>query len=619
VEEILRRGSQAGAAAAEVSKAAAEESEARRKKREEEEELQGIVNGALKWSEDFDKQWSDFKQKFDQLFELGAQKLGESLNNTPAGRAGLRPVEQVDEARVAQILRRASRLVVLTGAGVSAESGIPTFRGADGYWTVGSENYRPQELATWKKFDEMPEELWRWYQYRWGVCTKASTNPGHHALVDLEGSFQGDFLLVTQNIDGLHKQAGSDPARLCEIHGRIDQMRCDERVEGSCLQGVDLDDPANFELVNSTIYATPEPAEDEQAECLPKCHRCGVRQRPKILWFDETYNEAIYKHKTVMRATEACDVLLIVGTQLTTGLPNAMVRAVRCSGAAVLRIDPLFDADESAGMLHLQAKSGESLPRVIAELRELQKEPHLAPLATAPSGIAPQMQRTASRPSVKAKAAPKAAPKSMPRNLSSSRASSSRSPSAAGRSPGRSSSGSAALRAAGAVSLGGGATQVSSTPERQRVRSASRGPRGAADGAVAGFFVYGTLRPDDNSGATWTKSFCEGLSAEVATLPGASLYFPGSYPAVCFEQTRCAVRGVLLTPSAQDAPSAVMEAKLSEADRIEGYPDLYDRAVATVYTASGLPQLAYVYHRTGRFERELSDRIADGDWLSRRR
>merc|ERR1719169_116552 len=98
----------------------------------------------------------------------------------------LRAPEVVDETMVAQIIHRSKKIVVLTGAGVSAESGIPTFRGSDGFWTVGSENYRPQELATWQKFDENPEELWRWYQYRWGVCRKAQPNAGHHALVELD-------------------------------------------------------------------------------------------------------------------------------------------------------------------------------------------------------------------------------------------------------------------------------------------------------------------------------------------------------------------------------------------------------------------------------------------------
>jgi len=138
-----------------------------------------------------------------------------------------------------------------------------------------------------------------------------------------------------------------------------------------------------------------------------------------------------------------------------------------------------------------------------------------------------------------------------------------------------------------------------------------------ACGAACGFFVYGSLRPDDDSGAAWTKSFCEGMEAEAATLSGASLYVEG-YAALCFEETRCSVRGVLLRPTGLEAPS-VMSSKLVEADRIEGYPDLYDRAIVTVHTEHGEAVPAYVYHRTGRFDRSASQRIPDGDWLSRKR
>lgn len=130
--------------------------------------------------------------------------------------------------------------------------------------------------------------------------------------------------------------------------------------------------------------------------------------------------------------------------------------------------------------------------------------------------------------------------------------------------------------------------------------------------------MYGTLRPDDNSGAAWTKDFNEDMLAERAELPGASLYIE-SYPAVCLEQTRCAVRGVLLTPVAGGALSADarFQEKLDEADRIEGHPSFYDRSVRLVRTASGDVKRAYVYHRTGRVDREQCTRILDGDWLSR--
>src|SRR5678816_2740656 len=103
----------------------------------------------------------------------------------------------------------------LAGAGGSAESGIPTFRGKEGYWTIGSREYHPQELATRAAFDEMPWEVWAWYLYRRAVCRRAEPNPGHVAL-------------VTQNVDGLHRRAGSPDAQTFPIHGDIALMRCSD-------------------------------------------------------------------------------------------------------------------------------------------------------------------------------------------------------------------------------------------------------------------------------------------------------------------------------------------------------------------------------------------------------
>merc|ERR1711924_77364 len=136
----------------------------------------------------------------------------------------------------------------------------------------------------------------------------------------------GEFTLVTQNIDGLHLEAGSDRKRLYEIHGRIDEMRCDERIENSCLHGVNLSSEENFAKARATIVKTPAPAKVEADERLPVCAVCGVRQRPKILWFDECYNEPIYGSRSVEFATQDCDVLLVIGSQLPTGLPSSMVR-----------------------------------------------------------------------------------------------------------------------------------------------------------------------------------------------------------------------------------------------------------------------------------------------------
>src|SRR6185503_4423173 len=105
-------------------------------------------------------------------------------------------------------LARSGAVVALTGAGVSAESGIPTFRGKEGYWTIGAREYHPQELATHAAFEEMPWSVWAWYLYRRGVCMRAQPNAAHAALVRLATRLPDRFALVTQNVDGLHRRAG---------------------------------------------------------------------------------------------------------------------------------------------------------------------------------------------------------------------------------------------------------------------------------------------------------------------------------------------------------------------------------------------------------------------------
>ena len=118
------------------------------------------------------------------------------------------------------------QVVFLTGAGISAESGIPTFRGAEGFWRVGSRNYQPEELATFRAFRGMPAEIWSWYLYRYAMCRAAAPNPAHQALVELEQEIDDGFLLITQNVDGLHLRAGSSEQRTYQIHGNLEFIRC---------------------------------------------------------------------------------------------------------------------------------------------------------------------------------------------------------------------------------------------------------------------------------------------------------------------------------------------------------------------------------------------------------
>ena len=210
-------------------------------------------------------------------------------------------------------------VVVLTGAGISAESGIPTFRGPEGYWTVGSSVYRPQEMATQAAFRRMPEEVWRWYLHRRSVCRDAQPNRAHNALAELDNRLGDRFLLVTQNVDGLHLRAGSTLDRTYQIHGNVDYMRCAE----DCSQALE---PLPLEAVD-----TLEP---------PRCSACGEMARPHVLWFDEYYDENLYRFESSLKAAADCAVLITVGTSGETNLPQQMVALAARSGAMVVDINP---------------------------------------------------------------------------------------------------------------------------------------------------------------------------------------------------------------------------------------------------------------------------------------
>ncbi len=233
------------------------------------------------------------------------------------------------EPELARILRevkeRSGKVVVLTGAGISAESGIPTFRGKEGYWVVGSRNYMPQEMATHEMFERAPDEVWRWYLYRFGVCKDAKPNAGHEALVLLERALGERFTLVTQNIDGLHRRAGS--VRVFCIHGDAAFVRCD----AECGFGVGDLPP---------IVPRGDGALTPEERALLTCPRCGGWLRPHVLWFDEYYDEPHYRMESALGAASAADLLLVVGTSGATNLPMQIGRLAFTRGAALVDVNP---------------------------------------------------------------------------------------------------------------------------------------------------------------------------------------------------------------------------------------------------------------------------------------
>ena len=209
----------------------------------------------------------------------------------------------VREARAR--LQAAERVAVLTGSGVSAASGIPTFRGAGGLWR----RYRAEDLATPQAYTRDPELVWEWYKMRFMIVAAAEPNEAHRLLADLEAK-TSDFTLVTQNVDGLHKRAGSK--RVLELHGNITQGRCEVcgRVEG-----LEAD------------FAVP-----------PRCSSCGSRARPNVVWFGETLPQEMFA--AAVDAFASAEVALVIGTSALVEPAASLGRLAAQRGAFVIEINP---------------------------------------------------------------------------------------------------------------------------------------------------------------------------------------------------------------------------------------------------------------------------------------
>ncbi len=195
---------------------------------------------------------------------------------------------------------------VLTGAGISAESGVPTFRGDDGLW----KKFRPEELANVDAFLSNPSVVWEWYAYRRRLISEVHPNDGHRALVRLE-SLVDDLLVVTQNVDGLHQEAGS--TKVVEIHGNIRRNHCH-----ACKREMDVD-----------LLQQAGP---------PSCPQCGGMVRPSVVWFGEMLPMAAFG--TAELAARRCDLFLSVGTSGVVYPAASLPFTAKNSGAYLLEIDP---------------------------------------------------------------------------------------------------------------------------------------------------------------------------------------------------------------------------------------------------------------------------------------
>jgi NAD-dependent deacetylase len=241
--------------------------------------------------------------------------------------------EAIDLA--ARLVRPAKRIAVLTGAGISAESGLATFRGAGGLW----EGYRIEEVATPFAFQRDPELVWRFYNMRRAALHTVAPNPGHRALVELENRFGEHFTLVTQNVDGLHQAAGSK--NVLEVHGGLRRVRCTR-----CTR-----------VFERGIEPLPH---------LPKCEKCDGMLRPDIVWFHETLPEDVWQR--AIDAVQRCDCFLVIGTSAVVYPAAGLIDVARMEGADVIEVNVERSAASERVNVLLLGPSGTMLPELIKRL-----------------------------------------------------------------------------------------------------------------------------------------------------------------------------------------------------------------------------------------------------------
>ena len=238
--------------------------------------------------------------------------------------------------------REVKSVAVLTGAGVSAESGVPTFRGQDGLW----KKYSPQELATPQAFAKDPKLVWEWYDWRRRLIAPLKPNAAHRFIAALEKRYP-HFLLITQNIDGLHQKAGS--VRLVELHGNIWKVRCTK--EGTVKED----------------RRVPLP------QLPPSCENCGALLRPHVVWFGESLPPDALAQ--AMEAAENCDLFLVIGTSGVVYPAAALPQIARSHNAKILEINPEKTPISPIATWHLEGKAGEVCQALALSLGEPGRQP----------------------------------------------------------------------------------------------------------------------------------------------------------------------------------------------------------------------------------------------------
>ena len=218
----------------------------------------------------------------------------------------------------------------LTGAGISSESGLPTYRGSDGIWIKGTKYHKPEEFGTYAYFSRNQEEVWQYNLFWKKLIDAAHPGQGHFALAEIEKSLKDKFQLITQNVDGLHKKARS--RNIFEIHGNKQTVRCASECCGI------MPMPPELQSKELTEDLTAKDIE------LLHCPDCGDWLRPNTLWFDESYNEKMYFLDSALKAAKNTGILFIIGTSGATNLPQIIAETVLQYGGYLVEINTEEDS-----------------------------------------------------------------------------------------------------------------------------------------------------------------------------------------------------------------------------------------------------------------------------------
>ncbi|MGB9771099.1 MAG: SIR2 family NAD-dependent protein deacylase [Candidatus Kapaibacteriota bacterium] len=243
--------------------------------------------------------------------------------------------------KLIDILESANYVAVLTGAGISAESGIKTFRDPDGLWA----KFNPMELASIEGFMSNPQRVWEWYQYRREIIHKAQPNPGHYALVEFERIFP-QFTLITQNVDRLHQKAGS--SNVIELHGNI--------IDNHCFN------------CKEPYYGDVDLPDNE----IPRCPKCGGLIRPSVVWFGEMLPPAAIEQAE--QAAMECDVFFSIGTSAEVYPAANLPYIAKRSGAVLVEVNPNPTVLSPNVDYRISESAASGLPKIVNLLKQRRKQ-----------------------------------------------------------------------------------------------------------------------------------------------------------------------------------------------------------------------------------------------------